>query len=136
MQSQNGFPQRIVFFDGVCHLCNGFVDAVILRDPNHNFAFAPLQGSTAESLLSEKDRKNLDSVVYYENGKIYRESTAVLKILSSLSGPAVLSKVFFIIPTFLRDFIYRLIAKRRYHWFGEREFCRLPQAHERKYLLP
>lgn len=136
MQSPSEFPQRIVFFDGVCHLCNGFVDAVIVRDQNHHFAFAPLQGSTAKSLLSEKDRENLDSVIYYENGRTYRQSTAVLKILSSLSGAFSLSKVFFIVPRFIRDFVYDVVAKRRYSWFGEREFCRLPQPHEREYLLP
>ena len=136
MQNHSELPQRIVFFDGVCQLSNGFVDAVNVRDPHHHFAFAPLQGSTAAQILSEKDRLNLDSVIYYENGKTYRESTAVLKILSSLSGAFWLFRIFFIVPTSLRNLAYKLVARKRYSWFGEREFCRLPQPEERKYLLP
>lgn len=136
MQKATELPPRIVFFDGVCHLCNGFVDAVIVRDPQHHFAFAPLQGSTAEKLLPAKDRKNLDSVLYYENGEVFRESTAVLKILSSLSGPFKIWNLAFIIPRPVRDFTYRQVARRRYKWFGEREFCRLPLPEEKSYLLP
>ncbi len=129
--------QKIVFFDGVCHLCNGFVDQVISSDAKHRqFLFAPLQGTTAEQLLKPEDRANLDSVIYFEAGRVYTKSTAVLKILSQLSGFYKLFALLRITPPFLRDFIYNIIAKNRYAWFGERDFCRLPQPEERAYLLP
>ncbi|UYL08337.1 DCC1-like thiol-disulfide oxidoreductase family protein [Bdellovibrio sp. SKB1291214] len=128
--------RKVVFFDGVCHLCNGFVDAIISRDPQHQFLFAPLQGSTAEALLSPKDRENLDTVIYYEAGKTYYRSSAVLKILSSLGGGYNLSRLGWVIPGFLRDVLYKQIANNRYTWFGKRDFCRLPRADERAYLLP
>jgi predicted DCC family thiol-disulfide oxidoreductase YuxK len=128
--------KNVVFFDGICHLCNGFVDAVITRDPQHRFLFAPLQGTTAELLLSPDDRLNLSTVIYYENGKIYRRSDAVLKILSQTGGAAKLFSIAWIIPGPLRDFFYKIVAKNRYSWFGEREFCRLPTPEERSYLLP
>lgn len=126
----------IVFFDGVCHLCNGFVDSVVLRDPKHRFCFAPLQGTTAQAHLSANDINDLDSVILMQNGKIYKKSTAVLKILSGLGGFHSLWGLFLVLPSFIRNWIYDLIAKRRYIWFGEREFCRLPTPEEREFLLP
>lgn len=128
--------QNLVFFDGVCHLCNGFVDALITRDRQRKLRFAPLQGDTATLILSSEDRLKLDSVVYFTQGQVFYRSTAVLKILSELGGLYRLSAVAFVIPSFLRDWAYNVIAKNRYSWFGERDFCRLPQADERDYLLP
>ncbi|WP_246845040.1 thiol-disulfide oxidoreductase DCC family protein [Bdellovibrio sp. NC01] len=127
--------RNVVFFDGICHLCNGFVDAVIIRDKQHSYLFAPLQGTTAEELLPEKDRTDLNSVVYYEAGKLYYRSAAILKILSGLGGIYKLAVIGWIIPGPLRDILYNLIAKNRYAWFGQRDFCRLPTKEERSYLL-
>lgn len=127
---------QIVFFDGVCHLCNGFVDSVITLDTNHVLYFAPLQGETAQALLPAQDRVHLDSVIYYESEKIYTSSTAILKILIKLGGLFELFRFFWIIPRPLRDFVYKIIAHNRYRWFGKREFCRFPLPEERGYLLP
>lgn len=126
----------IVFFDGICHLCNGFVDSIVLRDPQHRFYFAPLQGSTALSKLSANEIKDLDSVVLWQNGVTFKRSTAVLKILVGLGGAHRLWSIFFIIPVFFRDWIYGWVAKNRYLWFGQKEMCRLPTPEEREYLLP
>ncbi len=128
--------RNVVFFDGICHLCNGFVDAVITRDTAHAYLFAPLQGSTAEEVLPLKDREDLDSVVYYESGKLYYRSAAILKILTGLGGVYKFAGLAWIIPGPLRDVLYKLIAKNRYAWFGQRDFCRLPTPEERGYLLP
>lgn len=128
--------RNVVFFDGICHLCNGFVDAVISRDKQHFFAFAPLQGETAEALLKPEDRKNLDTVIYYEAGKTYYRSAAILKILTLLGGGYKVFALAWLIPGPLRDFLYKTVAKNRYAWFGTREFCRLPNSEERSYLLP
>lgn len=128
--------RNVVFFDGICHLCNGFVDAVISRDKSHSYLFAPLQGTTAEEVLPPKDRTNLDTVIYYESGKLYYRSAAILKILSGLGGLYKLSAIAWIIPGPLRDVLYKMIAKNRYAWFGQRDFCRLPTPEERSYLLP
>lgn len=135
MEKVDAKMRNVVFFDGICHLCNGFVDAVIIRDKKHSFLFAPLQGTTAEELLPEKDRTDLNSVVYYESGKLYYRSAAILKILSGLGGIYKLSALGWVIPAPLRDVLYNLIAKNRYSWFGQRDFCRLPTKEERSYLL-
>ncbi|WP_413612237.1 thiol-disulfide oxidoreductase DCC family protein [Bdellovibrio sp. HCB-110] len=127
--------RNVVFFDGVCHLCNGFVDAVISRDKTHHLLFAPLQGSTAEQILPPEDRIKLDTVIYFEAGRIYHRSAAILKILTKLGGAYKLLSIGWLIPGPLRDMIYNFIAKNRYAWFGQREFCRLPTKEERSYLL-
>ncbi|HEX7674255.1 MAG TPA: DCC1-like thiol-disulfide oxidoreductase family protein [Bdellovibrio sp.] len=136
MEKVDAKMRNVVFFDGICHLCNGFVDAVISRDKSHAYLFAPLQGSTAEELLPAKDRTDLSTVVYYESGKLYYRSAAILKILSGLGGLYKLTAIGWLIPGPLRDLLYKLIAKNRYAWFGQRDFCRLPTPDERSYLLP
>lgn len=136
MEKVDSKVRNIVFFDGICHLCNGFVDAVILRDKAHYYCFAPLQGSTAAELLSAEDLKDLDTVIYYEAGKIYYRSTAILKILIGLGGVYRLAAIGWLVPPLLRDLLYKFIAKKRYSWFGQRDFCRLPTSSEKNYLLP
>ncbi len=135
LKDENG-TRPIIFFDGVCHLCNGFVDFLITQDSSHTLRFAPLQGVTAKALLPITSIQNLDSVVLYQQGQIFRGSEAILRTLTQLGGVYRLSSVFFIVPRFVRDFIYRVVAQHRYQWFGEREFCRLPQSHEKEFLLP
>ena len=135
MEKVNLQSRNVVFFDGVCHLCNGFVDAIISRDKEHILAFAPLQGSTAKELLPEAHRLKLDTVIFYESGKIHHRSHAILKILTKLGGPYKIFGLGWIIPGFLRDILYNFIAKNRYAWFGERNVCRIPTPAERSYLL-
>lgn len=136
MEKVEAKSKNIIFFDGVCHLCNGFVDAVISRDKSHAYLFAPLQGETAKELLPPEDLTQLDTVLYYESGKIHRRSAAILKVLVGLGGVYRLMALAWIIPGFLRDFFYNVIAKNRYSWFGKRDFCRLPTPQEKNYLLP
>ncbi len=129
--------QTIVFFDGVCHLCNGFVDFVIARDRHHRIFFAPLQGETAQRHLQSEDRLALESVVLVEGRKTYRRSQAVLRILFQLGGPwLLLGLAGSAVPSGLRDSIYNFIARNRLRWFGRREVCRLPSPGERGQLLP
>lgn len=129
--------QTVVFFDGVCHLCNGFVDFVISRDRSHRIFFAPLQGETAHRRLQIEDRLVLESLVLFAGGKTYRRSQAVLRILFQMGGPwLVLGLLGSAVPLGLRDRIYAFVAKNRFKWFGRREFCRLPSPGEKGQLLP
>ena len=128
--------EHIVFFDGVCHLCNTFVDVIITRDRHHRLKFAPLQGETAAQLLPEEMRLNLHSVVYFEAGHLHERSNAILKILSRLGGIYSVFGLGWILPRFIRDRLYNFIAMNRYAWFGQRDFCRLPTPEERAHLLP
>jgi predicted DCC family thiol-disulfide oxidoreductase YuxK len=131
---QAGKP--IIFFDGICHLCNGFVDAVLRKDVQGHFQFAPLQGETAAKVLTPEERSELASVILLQNGQKFTRSEAVLRILVSLGGVYRLFAVGYFIPPFVRNAIYTWVAKNRYAWFGQREVCRLPNAEEKDRLLP
>lgn len=121
---------QIIFFDGICNLCNGTVDFIIKRDKKNSFRFASLQSEIAESYLPDPMLSSLSSIVLYADGKLYTESDAAIYIAAQLGGIWSIFKIFFIVPKFLRDGIYRLISKNRYKWFGKRNTCRLPTAEE------
>ena len=117
----------VVFFDGVCNLCNGTVDFIIGRDRGTGFRFSSLQSGYARDVLPPEDvAGELDSIVLQEDGQLYRRSTAALRIARRLKGPWPLLYVLILIPSPLRDLVYRLIANYRYSWFGRSESCRVP----------
>jgi len=124
----------IVFFDGICGLCNRFVDVVLKIDKKHIFSFSPLQGKTAERLLSSKNRE-LSSIILYVDGQIYEKSEACLRVFHLLGGLWRFFLILKIVPHPLRDFIYNFIAKHRYEWFGKKEACRLPSSEEKEFFL-
>ena len=117
----------IILFDGVCNLCNGFVQRIIAADKNDFFRFASLQSETGLNLLKPyPDLKNLKTIVYFENGDVFTKSNAALKIASHLTGSWKLLKLGYVFPEFIRNRIYDLIAKHRYKWFGKKEHCMVP----------
>jgi hypothetical protein len=117
----------IVFFDGVCNLCNASVQWLIKRDQKHQFRFAPLQGETAKMHLKITNGNDIpQSVILFENGKVYQKSTAALRLAVKLGFPWFLAGIFFIIPRFLRDWVYDYIARNRYRWFGKKDACMIP----------
>jgi predicted DCC family thiol-disulfide oxidoreductase YuxK len=126
----------ILFFDGVCSVCNGLIDFMMLEDRNIALQFASLQGSTAKNLLDKKYIEDLNSIVYIEGDKIYTESTGVLQAVSSMGGIYKLLLILKLVPKFLRDKIYAYIAANRYKWFGKKDNCRMPTPEERDRLLP
>ena len=126
---------RVVFFDGVCGLCNGFVDFVLPRDLKQNLRFSPLQSESAATYLAPELTKDLTTIVFYDDGEVYLRSEAVIRALSYLGPRWSLLKIFLIIPAFARDAIYKIIATNRYKWFGEKETCRLPSPEERSRFI-
>ena len=129
----------LVFFDGVCNLCNGTVQFILDRDKGSAFRFAQLQSEAAAKVLNERgvtiDKEALDSVMLVEGDKVYQRSDAALRIARRLSFPWSLWYVFIIVPRFLRDAIYKLIARNRYRWFGKSETCRVPTPELRARFL-
>lgn len=125
---QNTDDKPIIFFDGICNLCNSSVQFIIKRDTDERFLFASLQSDAAKDILLQYNLENYDlsSIILLENGVIYQKSTAVLKIAKQLTGITKLSYAFIIIPRCIRDGVYTLIAKNRYQWFGKRASCMLP----------
>jgi len=126
----------VLFFDGVCGLCNYYVDFVMQRDPQGKFRFAPLQGEAAAEVLSEADRQNLKSLVLLKNGRQYRRTAAVVRILWELSFLwQIAGTLLWLIPGPLRNLGYNTVAKFRYSMFGKKETCRMPSPEERSRFL-
>lgn len=123
MQKVNESP--VLFFDGVCNLCNSSVQFILKNDKKKIIKFASLQSEIAREYLNDK-LPLPDSIVFLEKGKIYTESSAALKIVPYLSAPYRLLRIFGILPKSLRDSAYRFIAKNRYRWFGKKDECLLP----------
>lgn len=123
----------VVLFDGVCNLCNASVNFIIDRDKPGYFRFAPLQSERASELLIAQGKKPLapgtdpDSISLLEDGKLYEQSTAALRIAKRLSGAwPMLYYLSIWIPRPIRDFVYRIVARNRYRWFGKSDACRMP----------
>lgn len=131
--------QSIIFFDGVCNLCNASIDFVIRHDSNDHFLVGALQDNFSKKILSnfQVDPNYLDSIVLLEEGKIYYKSTAALKIAKKLKGISSLLYPLIYLPRGLRDPIYSWIGNNRYSWFGKKNTCRLPSPEEKsKFLTP
>lgn len=121
--------KNIILFDGVCNLCNGFIQFVIKRDTADTFRYASLQSEIGKKLLGERgiDSNSIDSVVLIEPGVAYYiKSDAALQIGSHLKGFRTISRILYLIPSALRNIIYDLIARYRYAWFGKKDACMIP----------
>ncbi|MFT5736775.1 MAG: putative DCC family thiol-disulfide oxidoreductase YuxK [Maribacter sp.] len=121
--------KKIILFDGVCNLCNGFIQFVIKRDKKDVFRYASLQSNIGQQLVSERgiDTKALDSVILIEPGMAYYiKSDAALQIGNQLKGYSSFSRILYLIPCSLRDTIYDIIARYRYVWFGKKDACMIP----------
>lgn len=129
--------KHIILFDGVCNFCDSIVNFIIERDKKNVFQFAPLQEKAGKALLEkyQLDTKNLDSIVLIKNKKAYTKSDAALEIAKDLSGLWKLAVVFKIVPTFLRDKVYDLVAANRYRIFGKKDSCGVPTPELRAKFL-
>ncbi|HLF19110.1 MAG TPA: DCC1-like thiol-disulfide oxidoreductase family protein [Candidatus Omnitrophota bacterium] len=132
-----GDKHPIIFFDGICGLCNRFVDWVIKRDRQNIYFFAPIQGETAKRFLTllPEDISQW-SIIFIDHEGVHQRSTAVLRILIGLGGCWKAMKIFMPMPMGWRDAAYNFIARRRYRWFGKRDSCRLPSVEEKERFLP
>ncbi len=121
--------QRIVFFDGHCHLCTGAVRFIIRRDPKQKFLFSSLQSAYAEKRLAAYQIQSAGSATFYllEGTQLYQQSTAFLRIMKQLHGGwPLLYYLLGWIPPFLRNAVYRWVSQNRYRWWGRSEQCLIP----------
>jgi predicted DCC family thiol-disulfide oxidoreductase YuxK len=129
----------IVLFDGVCNFCSASVQFMIARDPKSRLKFAALQSETGKKILKEHGMPDFegdpDSIVLVDGDRVYEHSTAALRIAKALRFPWPVFWLGIIVPRFIRDFVYRFIAKRRYKWFGRKESCLVPTPELRARFL-
>ncbi len=127
----------ILLFDGVCNLCNASVQWILAHDPAGKFKFAALQSETGQKLLQQHGlgTEQFDTVVLVVRDQIFLRSDAPLEIARLLGGGWSLFYIFKILPRFLRDAAYNVIARNRYRWFGQREECMLPRPEWKERFL-
>ena len=117
--------QTILAYDGVCNLCNVLVRFVIKQDKKQKIQFIPLQ-SDAFSQYFSNQTEDMQSLLFLRNDKAYKRSSAILQLFKTLGGFWNIFLIFYVFPRFLRDAIYRGIAKSRYRVFGRTDTCQLP----------
>lgn len=119
---------QIILFDGLCNLCNSSVQFIIKRDKKKQFRFASLQSSFGTKQLHAfgLSVNELHSIILVNKESYLQKSDAALEIAQNLQQPWPLFYAFKIIPRFFRDWIYDLIAKNRYSWFGKKDSCMIP----------
>ncbi len=123
-------------FDGVCNFCNDWVNFIIEQDSKNHFKFTPLQSEIAEKLLEKHNiNKETDSVILIEDGKAYTHSTAALRIARNLDGIWSVFYILLLVPKFIRDFFYKILAKYRYKLFGKKDECMIPTPEIRRKFL-
>ena len=129
--------ENVVYFDGVCNLCNRAVDFIIRHDRAEQIRFASLQSSKGQEVLRRLGLSvdDLKTIVFEQDGALFVKSDAAMRIAAVLDGPVRMIGWFQWIPRWLRDPIYMFISKNRYRWFGKKSSCRLPTADEVKRFI-
>ena len=127
---------KIVLFDGVCNFCATSVQFIIRHDKTNSLKFASLQSALGQELLTKYNMsKDLEGVVFIENNKAYFKSAAAFKIVRYFGGFWRILNIFSVLPLFLTDFGYDIIAKNRYRWFGKKDSCMIPSPEIRSRFL-
>jgi len=129
--------EKIIFYDGVCNLCNFFVRQVIQTNNKKNIKFASLQSDFAKNTLSEEILKSneYDSIIYFSDNQIYTKSDAVFQISKELRFPCKFLGYFKFLPKSFTDFIYKLIAQNRYNIFGKKDSCTIPKGFDKSLFI-
>jgi predicted DCC family thiol-disulfide oxidoreductase YuxK len=117
---------HLVVYDGVCMLCNHMVQYLLRNDQQQLLTFSTFQGLPDVISKNGLQFPLEESISYYQKGRWWQQSSAVLMIYKDIFGPWHWSQLAWVFPRFLRDFIYRIIAKNRYRWFGKHAHCVLP----------
>lgn len=143
MSATTAPPNPIIFYDGVCGLCNRLVQLSLKHDADGRLRFASLQSDFAAGVLQRHgfDSRDLDTLYVVEyNGlpeeRISLRSDAVIAVLRQLGGFwAVVAAVLRVAPRWLRNWAYKIIARNRYRIFGRSDTCLLPENKYRDRFL-
>lgn len=127
----------IIVFDAMCVLCSANAQFVLRNDDRHHFRLTSMQSEVGTALYRRfgMDPSDPDSLIVVTGDQVRRDSDAILAIYSGLGWPWRAMSVFRLIPRFLRDPVYRWIARNRYRIFGQRETCWMPAAEHKRYIL-
>jgi predicted DCC family thiol-disulfide oxidoreductase YuxK len=118
----------VILFDGVCNFCNGLMNFVIRQDKKRVFRFAALQSEAGKNILQQHNlsTQDFDSFVLIDKNRVFKKSSASLKVMSRLPWYWKPAQILWIIPLFIRNAVYDFVARNRYKWFGKKEQCMVP----------
>jgi predicted DCC family thiol-disulfide oxidoreductase YuxK len=120
--------QRVVVFDGHCYVCSGSVRFMKRHPSEPPFELVPMQSARGRALLVEHGIDPDDPMTFLvlDGKKVLTQSDGVIQIVATLGWPWRIAAAGRILPKAWRDWLYRLLARNRYKWFGRRETCYLP----------
>jgi len=126
---------NVIFFDGICIMCNGFVNFISKKDIKNKVFFCDIRSEKAQKILSENnfEIESIDTIIFLKDRKLFFKSDAILEILISLNGIYRFFLIVKIFPKNIRDFQYNQISKRRF-LFGKKDTCNLNYEISKKIL--
>jgi predicted DCC family thiol-disulfide oxidoreductase YuxK len=119
---------RIIVFDGICHVCSGWIRFLGRHRVDPPFKLLPMQTAAGKELLLEWgiDPDDPATFLVLDQGARFTESDAAIHVIAALGGGWRMVNVARVVPRRWRDMLYRLLARNRYRWFGRRSACYLP----------
>ena len=126
--------ESVIFYDGNCGLCNRSVQFILKHERNQNLLFTSLQSSFSKKVFSDFNLKNdfEESILYYRDGKLFSKSKAVLRIVPFLKWYCYPLLIIWLVPNFIRDMFYDLIARNRKRYS---KVCKLPNPNQSNRFL-
>jgi predicted DCC family thiol-disulfide oxidoreductase YuxK len=121
-------PDNLILFDGVCNLCSALVQFVIRHDRAAKFRFAAIQSEVGKEIFQSHglDPADVQTFVFISDGEMLVRSDAAIEVVSRFGGAWRILRVFQFAPRGIRDWIYSVIARNRYRWFGRKAVCMIP----------
>ncbi|MBA2610704.1 MAG: DUF393 domain-containing protein [Bacteroidetes bacterium] len=128
--------QPILLFDGECGFCNKSLQYFLRHEKNKSMHFAPLGSNVGKELKAYFEiEEKTDSVILIRDHSAYIKSCAALRLMPYMKGLWPLMIVFVVVPPFIRNWVYDLIAKRRMKFFGRVDNCaNLPKEDRERFL--
>jgi predicted DCC family thiol-disulfide oxidoreductase YuxK len=119
---------RAIVFDGICHVCSGWVRFLVRHRIDPTFQLIPMQSVAGKDLLVEYaiDPDDPATFLVLDRGQQLTQSDAAIHVIAELGGPWRMINTARLVPRRWRDAVYRLLARNRYRWFGRRSACYLP----------
>lgn len=141
--SQNKLPPHIkktdhvILFDGECKLCNASINFIIDKDPDGYFKFCHVQSKQGKEILAYFNFPTdfYETVLYVKAHIFYDKSDAFFEIVKTLKFPWRAISIFYVLPKFLRDWLYDRVALNRYRFFGKYNICLLPNSELNKRFI-
>jgi predicted DCC family thiol-disulfide oxidoreductase YuxK len=128
----HGQLDGVMVFDGVCHLCSGFVRLALRFDRNQEIRFAPIQSAFGRRLAESHgvDPDDPLTFLFFDRGRALVASDGVIAMLRRFPAPLRYLAIVAWVPRRLRDLVYRVVARNRYRLFGRRGACFIPTARD------